>query len=608
VSAVTEHRLPPGRYLSCPIDVSADYGGQTRALLRRNRFFASHAGIRPAVLMFGPAPDLDQRRAALLEHGLITPAIDLVNIYEQYRSRDWSSATPVGRPLADLSAHRTYETAMSDGTPFRATYELPDRGGVINEYLRPDGSPFLRIPEFTFRDPSSWPDRVQLISNNGDLVEEHASIGQWFRTWIDELAPADQDTFLFMDSRFIAPHLAPIERDHIHLIYQLHNVHLSADRSWNSPLNDEYQRLLRHLGDMDAFVTLTERQQADVAQRFGRRSNLFVVPNTIDLPDEPEHVQRDPRLVTVVARLEGQKRLGHVLKAFRRVVDRLPDARLDVYGDGTRRPQLEKLAARLDLTGAVTFKGHDSSARDSLWWSSAFVLTSQYEGYPLSTLESFSHGCPVVAYDIKYGPREQITDGVDGFLVPDGDIGAVADRIVRLLQDPGLVRRMSPAARRKAGEHGADRFVADWNRVLTRVVELKPSRTRLRGAGTRIDVLRVRRGPLSLLRHNRAADRLLLRAHVRLDGTSRRSTLEDVEVAVDVVDADGRSTGLPVRTSVSADGVHVRCRASLHEPGLLEASDARRDAELRLRVVWENSAWETVIGRPAADWTDIIRP
>ena len=47
-------------------------------------------------------------------------------------------------------------------------------------------------------------------------------------------------------------------------------------------------------------------------------------------------------------------------------------------------------------------------------------MTSSFEGYPLSTLESMSRGCPVVSYDIKYGPREQITDGVDGFLVPRG--------------------------------------------------------------------------------------------------------------------------------------------------------------------------------------------
>ena len=57
-------------------------------------------------------------------------------------------------------------------------------------------------------------------------------------------------------------------------------------------------------------------------------------------------------------------------------------------------------------------------------------MTSLFEGYPLSTLESLSHGCPVISYDIKYGPREQISEGVDGFLVPAGGIRPMAERIV----------------------------------------------------------------------------------------------------------------------------------------------------------------------------------
>ena len=76
-------------------------------------------------------------------------------------------------------------------------------------------------------------------------------------------------------------------------------------------------------------------------------------------------------------------------------------------------------------------------------------MTSSFEGYPLSTLESMSRGCPVVSYDIKYGPREQISDGVEGFLVPAGDVELLAQRVIELLRSPELVRRMSAAARRQ---------------------------------------------------------------------------------------------------------------------------------------------------------------
>ena len=146
---------------------------------------------------------------------------------------------------------------------------------------------------------------------------------------------------------------------------------------------------------------------------------------------------------------------------------------MEIYGRGSRTDGIQRVIDRLGLGGSVTMKGHDPRARDALWRSSAFMMTSLFEGYPLSTLESFSHGCPVVSYDIKYGPREQITEGEDGFLVEAGDIRAMADRVIELLKDPALVSRMSKAARAKATQHGYDRFLSDWGTVLNAAVEQK---------------------------------------------------------------------------------------------------------------------------------------
>ncbi len=109
----------------------------------------------------------------------------------------------------------------------------------------------------------------------------------------------------------------------------------------------------------------------------------------------------------------------------------------------------------------------------SLWTSSAFLLTSEYEGYPLSTLEAMSQGCPVVSYDIRYGPREQIDDGADGFVVAEGDEAALAERVIELLRTPELVQRMSAAAREKVSRFGPAEFVERWGEVI-RAAGIKP--------------------------------------------------------------------------------------------------------------------------------------
>ena len=75
--------------------------------------------------------------------------------------------------------------------------------------------------------------------------------------------------------------------------------------------------------------------------------------------------------------------------------------------------------------------------------------TSAFEGQGLALAEALAHGVPVVAYDIRYGPRDMLADG-GGILVPDGDEDALADALVRMLGDAALRRRLAREARASA--------------------------------------------------------------------------------------------------------------------------------------------------------------
>ena len=94
--------LPTGRYLSCPIDLSPDAGGQTRAMLMRNRIFVTEGGVKPMVATFNARTDLPERRAMLLERGLLLPEISTPNIYEHYRNNPWEDEEPGAEQLPEL--------------------------------------------------------------------------------------------------------------------------------------------------------------------------------------------------------------------------------------------------------------------------------------------------------------------------------------------------------------------------------------------------------------------------------------------------------------------------------------------------------------------------
>ena len=586
--------LPEGRYLSLAFRVAADAGGQTRALLLRNRLFATEGGVRPDVLSLGPATDYPRQRELLREQGQLVDGMRLLNIYEHFRQNGWGGDEPTGATLEDLSAHVVREEQGVDGSVYRVIYKRPGEERPVIDYLRPDGSPYLRMPAFSINYKSWWRGAIQLVGDGGAIVGEYETPGQWFRRWIRELV-GEERAFVFMDSRFVVPHVVPMRGRRFHLIYQMHNMHVGMPYRWDSPVSLVYKRALERISGMDALVTLTERQREDIAVRHGRTTNLFVVPNPIVAPEQPAAPpQRDPNQATIVARLEGQKRLSHAIMAFGKVVEAVPAARLDIYGDGSHRKALQELIDSRGLGESVKLRGFDLRARDALWTTSAFLMTSLFEGYPLSTLESMSHGCPVVSYDIKYGPREQIRDGVEGFLVPEGDTDLLAQRVIELLRSPELVARMSAAARARAESFGPAACLPRWADVLDAVVEQRPLRTRLYGVTLDVGRLRgVRRNPLARV-VQRAPEIALgpvgrngaveLAGTLKVDGESRKSGLDAVELALAwVVDETGDVIEAPL--SVKLDEEEFRLRAIAQLP----AANAR----LRLRLIWRNSSWET---------------
>src|SRR5918994_5133314 len=331
--------LPPGRYLTCAYQVHPEAGGQTRAMLMRNRILALEGGVRPEVLTLGPAPDAGARRAALLEQGALIEQIAPRNLYDHYREHGWGDEPP-GEPLPDLSAHTISEQPRADGSVLRVEYRPPAARHKVYDYLRADGTPFLRLRAHQFSRPRSWPKSILRVGPDGRICGEFTSLRALHRRWLRDLTPDDERVFVFTDSRYVLPHLAPLGDRRMRLLYQVHNLHLKLPaRRWDGDIQAAYERVLKRAGDVDAFVTLTARQRDEIALRRGRTSNMHVVANPVTVPPAPEPAPaRDPLRAAVLARLSPQKRLEHAGAAWGRVVAAVPGARLGIYGGGEGGP------------------------------------------------------------------------------------------------------------------------------------------------------------------------------------------------------------------------------------------------------------------------------
>lgn len=605
--------LPAGLYFSLSGEVTAGTGGQTRALLMRNRMFLREAGISPIILTLDAEQHYPQVREQLRAQGQLVDGIELLNIYEWYRDADLETRAPTGELLPDISGMRPVDTLHPDGTVASTTYVHPRAGSAaVKDHRRPDGTVYLREPTGPKqrRDPAT---QVLLANRRGEVVGSWPDLVGWRRQWLRDLNPQGQRSFVISDSRYAINDALPAPVDTMHVIYVLHNTH--TEDAWFSPVWGSFKPVLGSLDDLDALVTLTERQRDDIAVRFGERTNLFVVPNPVESPRRPDPLPERARArFAMVARLERQKQIEHAIRAFALVLKEEPDATLDIYGDGTRELELKAEISANGVDHAVQLRGHDPRAREALWTATGFVVSSRFEGYPLATLEALSHGCPVIGYDVRYGLREQVSDGVDGLLVPPGDTSALADRIVRLIRDPELVARMSAAAFVKAAQHDHEAFLGDWKRVLTAVVEQRPDRTSLTSVRLKVDRLGyVRRahlpvkvGPVRLpARLTRVSSwsatfrhppRLALAGRLLVDGSSERASLDDAVVTLTAV-SPGADVLIPVPLQVTRCQGGFHLEAEIDTAELIDRLGSARTLKLRLRLVWNNSSWETMLAR-----------
>jgi len=175
-------------------------------------------------------------------------------------------------------------------------------------------------------------------------------------------------------------------------------------------------------------------------------------------------LKEDEILITMVARFVPQKDHDTLLQALSLLPGR--EFKAALVGGGERETFFRKNAGELGLRDNVIFLGERRDVPQILAASDIFVLSSNWEGLPRSTIEAMMAGLPVVATRVG-GVPELVEDGGTGFLVPPRDPNALAEALQRLIADPELRRRMGQAGREKAlKEFTLDRMLRETEDVI----------------------------------------------------------------------------------------------------------------------------------------------
>ena len=476
-----------------------EFGGMTSVILRRSAGFAS-AGAPVTILTFDDRLDTADAVERLRQRGVLAPGVEVLHLW------DWLATHPLrptartaGLPFDPLPADPLpIDPPPGDALPFdpphgdlqpvdpppvtrddAAIVETADARGVVRRRERhaPDGS-VLQVDRYRsdgsllasdLRDTEqrgrAGGRSVVVCDSEGAPVRGWTSIWGLYRHWIDVLT-ARKPSMIVVDSKTTARFMHGYRRDHVAVVHVVHSAHRSGDGDPGRGLKASRRSALEHAHEFDAVVALTERQRLELVADVGPAARVVAVPNAgaFDaLSDAP--VSRDADGGVVLASLTSRKRVEHAIVAAARA-----GARLDVYGDGPQRASLQQDVDDLGVATAVHLRGHRPDASLAFREASFSLLTSTSEGAPLVLVESMAAGCIPIAYDIRYGPRDIIRDGVDGFVVAPGDPDAMAAKITDFLAMPERKRRrMRRAARRSASRYGQSRVTDRWAVVFDEI-------------------------------------------------------------------------------------------------------------------------------------------
>lgn len=192
-----------------------------------------------------------------------------------------------------------------------------------------------------------------------------------------------------------------------------------------------------------------------------------IIPNPCN-PNLPDRFTGERRKVIVSAsRLNAQKNLPMLITAFDHIHKEFPEYKLEIYGEGEERHRLETLIGTLGLEEYVALPGFAKNIHDIMVDCSMYVCSSNYEGISNSMLEALGMGVPTISTDCPVGgAREMIKGGVNGLLVPVGNVEALYEAMRLVINDPDLSRKISENSCKIRDEYNIESIASRWIDVL----------------------------------------------------------------------------------------------------------------------------------------------
>ena len=497
-------------------DMDVNKGGINRVMLNRSSLLSEYYDVTLLTLDF--KVNYDNIQEDLLKIGRLNNNVNILNIHDYYRDKyDNGKLTgsqvnyykeqvvlkEAGYQVQDdevktknyaryfkNGTYTKYKKWNKDGMLLHIDHFNEQRNRLSREHFLPDGFLYRKtffdlqlnkpVQDLFFTKEgkcflSKWYNpkegnviKVFLINPKDNSVKMFSNNREFNTFWLTELSlKVHQKPIVICDGPGSTSVMLNVSSDLIYKISAIHSNHFSSPYKYGSPIKKNHLTILENINNFDALVVLTESQKEHILKQYGQHDNIHVIPHFIE-PLTKDIVNKDPKLITMVARYHAEKNIDLAILAFRKVVDKVPDAKLEIYGDGPDVNRLKSLIEEHNLKNNVFLKGYLNKVENAFSKSLASLLTSKYEGFSLVILESMACSTPVISFDMLYGPKDIIINEVNGILIPNSDTDLLAEKVIWLLENPTVAKDMGLNGKKYVLEkYAVKKHKKDWLNLLT---------------------------------------------------------------------------------------------------------------------------------------------
>lgn len=299
---------------------------------------------------------------------------------------------------------------------------------------------------------------------------EYKELNEFQQVWLDDIIDSASSPVVMCEQRSLDHFLLNIKRKDVKKMSVVHANHLEEPFNDIADIKKSYTNLFKHVKQLDNIVLLTNEQKRDVESIYGFHDSLKVISHP-SMQIEGKKTKRktidyNPKLAVTLARFHEDKQLNEAICAFKYVVEKLPTARYYIYGYGPLKKTLQKLIDELELQENVFLKRYTLESEKTYKEAACTILTSRQEGFGMVITESMAAGTPVISYDTKYGPKDIITDGINGYIIPKGDKELLAEKILSVLNNNSLRQELSMHALQIRETFSEDKYKEQWFNLI----------------------------------------------------------------------------------------------------------------------------------------------